>query len=52
MLQRDAFKKEVINNLEKEKSIFFDEFIKNKNCITSNQLNEILMEIEIDKCKF
>ena len=36
--------------IRKEKSIFFDEFI--KNCITSNQLNEILMEIEIDKCKF
>ena len=47
-----ANKIERVYLIGKEQNIFFDEFIKDKNCIISNQLNEILIEIKIDKCKF
>tara|TARA_B100000029_G_C17183724_1_gene817936 strand:- start:54 stop:512 length:459 start_codon:yes stop_codon:yes gene_type:complete len=38
--------------LDKNEDIFFKEFIDDKKCLISNELNEILIKIEINKCIF
>ena len=36
----------------KNKLPFFKEFVNENECIVSNQLNELLLEFDISKCKF
>ena len=31
---------------------FFDEFLKGNECVVSAQINELLLEFDISKCKF
>ena len=36
----------------KRELYFFEEFFNENECIVSNQLNELLLEFDISKCKF
>jgi hypothetical protein len=38
--------------LRKDQDIFFKQFIDDKECIISKELNEILLELELNKCNF
>jgi len=53
----DKIKKNNIKHLffigkNKSKMYFFDEFLKENECIVSTQINELLLEFDISKCKF
>ena len=36
----------------KDEKMFFTEFIDNSDCIVSNKLNELLVEFQLNKCRF